>query len=446
MEQTAELTDVDIEKIQRYVTQITASVHNAQLYEQSQESKKSIEEKKEELEAQYTELLASNRKLEDLNTTKEQLLHKLNSLQENEVQTLEKLIDDLLADCHEEQKEALRQIAREIHQIEETLRPVASLHLSEKAIQSKRVLLAETNKKQQIIAKMALGGTGVLLDIVSDIEAGQQLLQSQHYDIICTNIDLIELTQYAHDLFPDIQSVFMTSENITSYLPTLRAYPHISNIVSRNDEDRTFTLKNIITTISKLLTGDLFSLEKYLSWGVEVHQHDITHSDLRSDLVETMTTDLENLGVRRSILTKCAMVTEELLMNAIYDAPVDANGKSLYNHLPRTVPVALGTEEQGRLRYACDGVLLAISIEDPFGAFDRKIILNYLESCYDGRAGSLNEHKGGAGRGLFQIMTTCDLVVFNVKPHVRTEVIAIFNIDPNKPKSEKKTSFHYFAS
>ena len=37
-----------------------------------------------------------------------------------------------------------------------------------------------------------------------------------------------------------------------------------------------------------------------------------------------------------------------------------------------------------------------------------KTIFDYLESCYAGNAGSINEAagKGGAGRGLFQIMET----------------------------------------
>ena len=102
-------------------------------------------------------------------------------------------------------------------------------------------------------------------------------------------------------------------------------------------------------------------------------------------------------------------------------------------------------EEQGVFRYACDGVLLAVSVEDPFGTFHRETILKYLESNYEGRAGTLQERKGGGGRGLFQIIKTTDLVVFNVKPNIRTEVIAIFNIVPEKSKSGTTTSFHYFC-
>lgn len=101
-------------------------------------------------------------------------------------------------------------------------------------------------------------------------------------------------------------------------------------------------------------------------------------------------------------------------------------------------------EEQGILRYACDGLLMAVSVEDPFGSFHRETILKYLESNYEGRAGILQEEKGGAGRGLFLIIETADLVVFNINPNIRTEVIAIFNIDPEKSKTGKFTSFHYF--
>jgi len=138
------------------------------------------------------------------------------------------------------------------------------------------------------------------------------------------------------------------------------------------------------------------------------------------------------------------MIAEELLMNAIYDAPVDSEGNMLYNHLPRSERVDLKPNEQGVFRYACDGLLVAVSTEDPFGAFDRQTILNYLESCYAGRAGELNEDKGGAGLGLFQIIETSDLVVFNVRSEIKTEVISIINLDPNKSRLEKTTSFHYF--
>ncbi|MBF0352853.1 MAG: GAF domain-containing protein [SAR324 cluster bacterium] len=425
-----DLEDEDILKIQRYVTQIATSINNARLYE--------------DLKTSQMQILVSNKKLEELDNAREQFLKKMNILDEKYFPSIKEKLNNLLTGAESNSKELVRQAVRDMHSIDEALLPFRSLFITEQAIQSKQVLLAETNKKQQIIAQMALGGTGVELDIVSDMEQGLRCLDEKKYDIICSNSELVELTRHAVEKFPDIKSVFMTSEDATNYLPLLKKYPFLSNIVSQNEEDRTFTLKNISTTISKLITNDLFGLEKYLNWGVDVHQKSIGNSEVRTELVDEMEQYFTKLGVRRPILKKCSMVVEELLMNAIYDAPVDAEGKSLYNHLPRTEKLELKPEEQATFRYACDGLLLAVSVEDPFGAFHRETILKYLASCYEGREGTLQQNKGGAGRGLFQIIETSDLVVFNVKPKVRTEVVVIFNIDPNKPKSAKTTSFHYF--
>jgi hypothetical protein len=54
----------------------------------------------------------------------------------------------------------------------------------------------------------------------------------------------------------------------------------------------------------------------------------------------------------------------------------------------------------------------------------------------------LNTQKGGAGRGLHQIIENSDLTIFNVKKGIRTEVICLFNIDGQK--REAQPSFHYF--
>ncbi|MBF0352671.1 MAG: hypothetical protein HQM11_16685 [SAR324 cluster bacterium] len=414
------------------------------LSQQLIESSLALDTSHKNLEQQNLQLQASNRKLEDLSSIKETLMVNLNVLEKTHLQALKEIHETLAEQKNAENQQQLQSALKEVYQIEELLRPISSLYQHEQAIQNRRVLLASTNKKQQIIDKLALGGTGLELDIASTVEKGRELLDQQTYDIVCFDTELIELAQIAKDHSETVQTVFMTSDDAPIYLPLLRKYPFISNIVSRNDEDRSFTLKNITTTVSKLISHDWFGLEKYLNWGVDVKAHPVVSSETRSELVQHMAAYLNKLGVRRNLLSKCEMVAEELLMNSIYDAPTDVNGKAIYNHLSRTIPIELKPNEYATFRYACDGVLLAISVEDPFGAFGRTTVLDYLESCYEGRAGSLNKEKGGAGRGLFQIMETSDLVVFNVKPGVRTEVIAILNIDPDHAKTEKTTSFHYF--
>lgn len=431
-----QLSNKDLEFLETLVQSLSLALQNIGFSEGLEQK---VRERTQELEQQ-------NRKLEDLNSNKDQLLKRFSKLHDTHLKSLRQHLEKLPHLPPEQTHDLIQQAIREGYAIEEVIRPIRSLYVSEQAIRSKKVLLAETTRKQQIINKMALGGTGVDLHIASTLEEGQQLLNHHRYDILCVDKELIELSSLAHDKSPDTQTVFMTSEVASEYLSTLLKYPFLSNIVSRNEDDRTFTLKNILTTVRKLISQDLFGLEKYLSWGVEVFEHPVISSVNRNELVDRMQDYLTDLGMRKMVLNKTGLIAEELLMNAVYDAPVDARGKPRYNHLPRTTPVHLESSEQGLLRYACDGLLVAVSVEDPFGGFGRETILDYLRSCYGHQAGSMqtSKGKGGAGRGLFLIMEAADLLVINVKHNVKTEVIALLNIDPNKPRTDRTTSFHYF--
>jgi hypothetical protein len=53
-------------------------------------------------------------------------------------------------------------------------------------------------------------------------------------------------------------------------------------------------------------------------------------------------------------------------------------------------------------------------------------------------------NKGGAGLGLYQLISKSDLVIFNVEADKKTEVIALFNTDPKLAKIHKTPSFHFF--
>jgi len=82
-----------------------------------------------------------------------------------------------------------------------------------------------------------------------------------------------------------------------------------------------------------------------------------------------------------------------------------------------------------------------VSVKDPFGSLTKEIIVDYLLSCYNNQAGSMNENKGGAGRGLHLMLEAADLTIFNVKKGVSTEVISLFYVEQRR---ESNPAFHYF--
>lgn len=404
-----------------------------------------LQKAKEDLEQHNSTLLAGNERLEELIRTQDLLLAQLGTLHATHLGVIKEILDDFDHHLPTADRNKAHTALEELHQIECILQPVSELYESQQALKKKRVILAEKDKKLKAIAKMALGGTGVILDLAETYEEGKAMIEEQTYDILCADEDFIDLIRAAHDSHPPIDTVFMTSNETSTYINQLKENPFIRNVVSYSEEDKTFTLKDILTTVSKLVTKDIFGLEKYLNWGVEIHESAITGSIERESIISSMEETLKTLGMRHKVISHCSRVAEELLMNTIYDAPVDSEGNSLYNHLSRTVDVELRPEQQGKFRYACDGTMLAISVEDPFGRLDRKTILDYLSHCYSPQNTMINTEKGGAGLGLFEIMETTDLLVINVKPAIKTEVVAIFNVAPHKPKGGKAFSFHYFC-
>ena len=341
----------------------------------------------------------------------------------------------------------LSRLTERIARVARELESLARSFDTDQPLAARRVLLAEDQIDAQIDAKMSLGGTGLDLTVAGDLEAGRAALQVGKFDVICLNEHFIELIPLARATNPESRLVFMTSQAVSEHFSTLRAHPELTTLIARHPDDRAFTLRNTSTTIRKLSTGDIFGMEKYLAWGTEIHEAPVERSDKRRELIEGMIEYFQGLGIRGALVRRCERVAEELLMNILYDAPCDAQGKSLYNHLDRATEITLAPEQRGTFRFACDGSFLAIAVEDPFGSLTRSTILNYLERCYaQGIAGPTPEQKGGGGNGLFQIIQSSSLVVFNVRPRAKTEVIALFNINIQINKLSVHPSFHFFET
>ena len=376
---------------------------------------------------------------------KERSFQKMIATFDPNIKLLRKDVDALLCGLAHPERLHAESISDSVLRMTNALESVREIYQFKSKLQNTKVLLATDNPAEEIVAKMALGGTGVELDTVSTLEAGRELLGSKSYDIICVNSPMIELAVTAREKKESVKTVFMTTESAETYVAHLRKYPALTNVVSQSVTDRGFTVKSILSTVGKIVNEDYFGMEKYLNWGAEIHEQSVGRSQDRAAAIAKMEEFCQSLGMRRTVVGRCANVAEELLMNAIYDAPVDAAGKQVYNHLERSVQVELKPTEQALFRYGCDGLFFGISVRDPFGALDREIILDYIESCFGGRESVLHVEKGGGGKGLFIIFRSGHLTVFNVKKGQATEVIVLFDLDDKAQAGTKKSSFHYFS-
>lgn len=158
-----------------------------------------------------------------------------------------------------------------------------------------------------------------------------------------------------------------------------------------------------------------------------------TTADQRA-LVDKVSDLAEKLGVNRRHARALSTATHELTMNAMYDAPVDAQGKPRYA-LDRTAEIMLEPHEVPTLRFTLSSDYIALDIVDPFGRLPRK---RYFEGVLRGHRNlkygeqELDTTHGGAGLGLHTLYMQGSILRAELQPTKLTHVSWI--LDRNAPR------------
>jgi hypothetical protein len=184
----------------------------------------------------------------------------------------------------------------------------------------------------------------------------------------------------------------------------------------------------LIVTCQKLYERDIFGLEKYIStWGVEIHEREVQSTADKRDAIRQLRSYLEHLDNFRSINDSVLWVADELLMNAMFNAPRDEEGNAKYVDCDRG-NLVLEPSEAVTLRYGCDGRHVALSVTDRFGSLDRDVMLKYINRCLRTPVEIEAGREAGAGLGLYIVYNSITQLAFNIQVNVSTEVVALFFI------------------
>jgi hypothetical protein len=129
--------------------------------------------------------------------------------------------------------------------------------------------------------------------------------------------------------------------------------------------------EELTLTVHKLMRGDLFGADKYLLWGTELHEAVLARSSQRADIVAELEAALRGRGQNARVAQLVRLVADELISNAVHNAPVDDAGVHYRKDLRRDAELALDGRHQLRVRWGCDSRYVAIEVGDGFGSLDR---------------------------------------------------------------------------
>jgi hypothetical protein len=311
----------------------------------------------------------------------------------------------------------------------------------------RKVLVVQSDKKLRKLIGRALLGTGAIVQAVETPEQGLEVL-NESYDLLLVDWPSASMSQAAVKKAPKLQVVLTTTQSLfedagRSIVEMPMNGVLIRNIFGTSDTGDPSAIQELVITAGKLLTGDVFGVEKYLSWGSMVREEAVTHSNDRNRIIDLVGEYATQCGLRPNVRTAAQTLTDELLMNAIWDAPVDASGKPKYAHLDRALPVNLLPNERVSVRYGNDANVFAVSVVDQFGRLDHDLAFRYLKKCFAKGEDQIDSKQGGAGLGLYFAFLATNTFVFNVSPQKRTEAIGLIRMN-NAPGENPVRSFHYF--
>jgi hypothetical protein len=426
--------------VEEYTLRLEAEVRTREL--RLRERNRILEESNVELEEKNILLRLAFKRLDDLLLQQGAMLKKASKIKNS---ILLEIVEKRELTRVNFDRDSLRNLSLSVHKLASALDPFARLHDDIEAVNNKLVWILMDNREVATSYKHALNSSKLRVHCFDNADELKLQLKEEQPKLLVICSSQINLVQEIHSRHPDIQIILSGEGEFNSSIDFLRDEKHLNHLIFQQHEPTFFMQRNLIVTSTKILSNDVFGIEKYLDWGVDIKETIITGNNSRSRALEQLDQDLLKAGLSSTMTRKAHHLADELLMNAIYDAPVDPVTKvSRYNHLTRSVSVELEPSEYARLRYGYDGTVLALSIDDPFGGLGRDVILKYLKACFDGQFGKINENegKGGGGMGLYQILTSADLLVTNMKPGKKTEIIALLNV--HEKSHDKGQCFHYF--
>lgn len=275
--------------------------------------------------------------------------------------------------------------------------------------------------------------------------AGNQVIRAKSADEALARLERgdVDLALVDHDTIREIPSILevtrarvpmiaLATRSQSEGLLELVCDHGVHNLLARKpaEGDRaSFDPGEVLVTVEKIFRGDVFGVEKYLpGFGIEVESRVLTRAGDREPAIERVRDFVGRLGAGSQMSSTVGIVADELITNAVYNAPRDPDGTPRYAAKSRREKIELAPEEYVSLAMGSNGEKFALSVVDQFGGFTGDALRSGLRRCLV-EGDPIEQKEGGAGIGLYMVLSSCSQLVINVAPGRSTEVIALWDLE-----------------
>lgn len=200
-----------------------------------------------------------------------------------------------------------------------------------------------------------------------------------------------------------------------------------------------------IASATKALRGNVFGLNKYFPWGVTTYSLVVRNYQQKNQAIDVLMRYATLAGIRGQVRDRIQTVADELMMNALYHAPVDKDGNEKYAGIPIKELAQLAEVSPIEVQYGSSGRYFGVSVRDGGGSLSRQRAMQYLGRAKGGTA-DIETKVGGAGLGLLSVLRSVSKLVFNLDPGQSTEVIGLFDMELFAKGKVGARSVHVFTA
>jgi len=168
--------------------------------------------------------------------------------------------------------------------------------------------------------------------------------------------------------------------------------------------------------VSMLVDRSPWEIGSCLREGTPIHSFQLDSTEDKESLIEALEVVLRGDGEEYELLRqKGALLADELLENAMYDAPRGTQGDKLFKKGKKRDMLP---QERIVFSFGFDGETLALKLTDSWGSLEPDVVMEYLARNQDDS--SIADDAGG--RGLFIIWRFLEQFHVNIQPGQETVV------------------------
>jgi hypothetical protein len=211
---------------------------------------------------------------------------------------------------------------------------------------------------------------------------------------------------------------------VAAFVESMRSSERVAGAVSAD----AFDPQRLAAVATRIVGDRVLGLDELMAHGTEIHTRVVADHADKTRCMAQLSARLDELGVARRHREPIEQCVDEMVMNALYDAPLDAQGRRLFAGVSVRDRIGLRSEHSAIVRYGHDGRRFAVSVRDAFGSLDRATVLAALHKCLHAER-PVESRAGGAGLGLYLMLHASSAVQLCVVPGIATEVICLFELD-----------------